>query len=143
MNAENGMDKESQPKKRILAVDDDPRNTQIVKLMLQKRGGYEIVELHDSREAIAVAREFKPDLIVLDIAMPDVDGVDIARQLNADPALREIPFIFLTGLVTAEEPAAGQLFGGYRFLGKPVSSQKLIHCVEELLEQRRTDSAVR
>ena len=89
-------------KKRILVVDDEPEITFMVKLNLEQTGRYEVRTENLGRRAIEAAREFRPDLILLDVMMPDMLGSEIAEQLQADPKLRAIKFVFLTAMVTKE-----------------------------------------
>ncbi|MCH9030087.1 MAG: response regulator, partial [Bacteroidetes bacterium] len=87
-----------------------------------------VLYLHKGVQGLQKARDFKPDLILLDVMMPDVHGDQIAAELQADEALKKIPIVFLTGVLTKEE-AAGQstgAFGRYPFLTKPVSATHII-----------------
>src|SRR5450756_1130580 len=113
-------------KKRILVVDDEPAMTRMIKLNLEQTGRYEVRTENLGRMAIAAAREFRPDLILLDLMMPDMLGSDISAQLQADPELRAIKFVFLTAMVTKEEAlrSSGQI-GGQAFI-----ALSLIHISE-------------
>jgi CheY-like chemotaxis protein len=119
--------------KRILIVDDESGFTRLLKLTLEKTGDYLVQEENDGTRAHAAAREFKPDLILLDIVMPKIDGGDVASKIKADPSLSEIPIIFLTAIVSKKEAVSSDLIGGFPFLAKPVSLETLIHCIEEHL----------
>ena len=123
-------------KKRILVVDDEPAMTRMIKLNLEQTGRYEVRTENLGPKAIAAAREFRPDLILLDVMMPDVLGSEIAAQLEADPELRAIKFVFLTAMVTKEEAqrSFGQI-GGHTFLAKPISADDLCRVVDEQLRQ--------
>ena len=123
-------------KKRILAVDDEPAITWLIKLNLEQTGRYEVRTENLGRKAIEAAREFRPDLILLDVMMPDMLGSEIAEQLQADPELRAIKFVFLTAVVTKEEAlkSVGQI-GGHTFIAKPISADDLCRVVEEHLRQ--------
>ncbi len=122
-------------KKRILIVDDEPDFTQMIKLNLEEAGGYEVfTENHGSR-ALATAREFKPDMIFLDIIMPDMDGTQLLALLREDEGLKNIPVVFLTALVTKDEiTEAGASIAGNMFLAKPVTTERLIASIEENLK---------
>src|SRR5258706_15639749 len=82
--------------KKILVVDDEVTITRLLKLNLEKTGAYVVREENRGAKAYAAAREFKPDLILLDVMMPDLDGGEVAAQLQADPLMKGIPIIFLT-----------------------------------------------
>jgi putative two-component system response regulator len=117
-------------KKRILLVDDESGFTHLVKAALP---GYEICELNDASKAIETARRFNPDLILLDVIMPEVDGGTLAAAFRQDTSLRKIPIVFLTAIVSPGEAASHPDIGGFAFLPKPVSREKLVQCIEEHL----------
>ena len=123
-------------KKRILVVDDESSITRMLKLILEQTGSYEVRTENLGRNAIASAREFRPDLMLLDVMMPGMLGSEIAEQLQADPELRTIKFVFLTAMVSKDEAqkSAGQI-GGQTFLAKPISADELCRVVEEQISQ--------
>jgi len=117
-------------KPKILLVDDEEAFTKVTRLTLT---GYEIRIENDSRRALASAREFRPDLILLDVMMPNFDGGDVAAQIRTDPQLKEVPIVFLTALVTEKERARRPVMGGYPFIAKPVTPEKLAENIEKFL----------
>ena len=118
--------------KRILVVDDEPSVTRNLKLNLETSGGYEVFTENDSGNALTSARTFRPDLILLDVMMPGLDGGDVASKLRADPWLRDIPIIFLTALVSNKETDGHEMLSGANtFLAKPVDIGELKQSVEE------------
>jgi two-component system alkaline phosphatase synthesis response regulator PhoP len=118
--------------KKILLVDDEESLLEIMKLNLEATGKYEVQTESQGLKAVERAKAFKPDLIFLDIVMPDIDGSEVAYLLKEDPALASIPVIFLTATVTSEEvKGTGQKIGGQIFLAKPVSLKQLIECIEK------------
>ena len=122
------------PKKKILIVDDEVGFTRMVKLNLEKTGEFEVREVNQAPAAIAAAREFKPDLILLDVIMPAMDGGDVKARMQADPHLKEIPVIFLTAALSPiETHGLPQRSGGEQFLAKPVSLAVLLACIKENL----------
>ena len=123
-------------RKRILIIDDEASFTRMVRLNLEKSGGFEVREENKATNALASAREFKPDLILLDVIMPTMDGGDIAAQIRTDRHLKGTPIVFLTATVSAREAGRGGLnSGGDLFLAKPVSVENLIHCINENLRK--------
>lgn len=120
-------------KKRILIVDDEASFTRMVKLNLEKTGGFEVREENRATSALATAREFKPDLILLDVVMPTLDGGDVAGQIEKDRHLRGTPVVFLTATVTHREagPGGRVTSGGSVFIPKPVSLETLLKCINE------------
>ena len=122
------------PKRRILIIDDEQGFTRLVKLYLEETGRYEVQAESRGAHGVAAAREFHPDLILLDIIMPDLDGASVAAQLREDAELRDIPVLFLTAMVSREETGAqSRVIGGNPFLAKPQSMEMLIACIEQQL----------
>ncbi len=119
---------------RILIVDDEPAITRMVKLNLERTGNYLVHTENQGKMALAAAREFKPDLIILDIMMPDLGGDEISQQLKDDTELSKIKVIFMTAIVThAETDAMGHVIGGQIFLAKPVNTEEMIETIEKVL----------
>jgi CheY-like chemotaxis protein len=119
--------------RRILIVDDERDSTHLVKILLEKIGSYCVLEENDAAKAHQSARNFRPDLILLDIMMPQKDGGDVAAQIEADPAMQRTPIIFLTALVTKAEAKAGFHIQGHPVLAKPVNISEVIKRIEENL----------
>ena len=118
-------------KKRILVVDDEVGFTRMVRLNLEQPGVYDVREVNEGKMALVAAREFKPDLILLDVVMPDMDGGDVAAAFQMDPLLRNVPVIFVTAVVRKREAGtAGMVSGGALFLAKPVDAAELIEAIE-------------
>jgi CheY-like chemotaxis protein len=118
-------------KKRILIIDDEASITRTMKVNLERTGAYTVQTENQAAHALAVARAFKPDLILLDVMMPDMDGGEVAAGLRTDPALQHIPIVFLTAIVSRKETAGEYLeSGGQTFIAKPVSLDALIQCIE-------------
>ena len=90
-------------KRRILVVDDDANSTHLVKILLERSGPYLVLEENDPTKADQTAHNFKPDVILLDIIMPKMDGGELATQIEAGRELHDTPIIFLTALVTHGE----------------------------------------
>jgi len=128
-------------KLRILIVDDDRDSTHLIKILLEKISHYLVLEENDAAKAHESARDFRPDLILLDIMMPQIDGGDIAAQIDADPGLQRTPIIFLTALVTKAEAKAGLHIQGHPVLAKPIDIPELINRIEENLPAHMTPDA--
>ena len=126
MNSE----KTSIKQRRILVVDDEASFTRLLKLNLETTGRYVAKVVNDPRGAIDAALEFHPDLMLIDVMMPGLDGGDVASLFAAHPDLRQIPVLFLTATVRHREVAKhdGE-FGGLRFLAKPVDMAELLTCL--------------
>jgi len=124
---------ESNEKPRILIVDNNSRFARGARLFLDRTGKYVACSVIDPRRALESARSFKPDLVLVDLIMPQEDGPEVAAQLEADWALHGAPIVFLTSLITAEEAKDGRRVYGHRILPKPASSSELIELVEQNL----------
>jgi len=119
-------------KKRILIIDDEVSFARMVKMNLEKTGAFEVRVENRAAAAVPAAREFRPDLVLLDVIMPNMDGGDVAKQIKRDRTLRGTPIIFLTATVSKREAGEGGLnSGGELFLAKPVSVEALIACINE------------
>ena len=124
-------------KYRILVVDDEPNLSDLVRLILEKSGHFEVRVENRSAAALSAARDFRPNLILLDVDMPGKDGGEVSREIQADPTLRAVPILFLTSLISREE--AGQreiLRRGMRYLAKPVDPEVLIATVGRILAEQ-------
>ena len=116
----------------ILAVDDAPENLDIVRNLLASR--YTVKAAVNGPMALKIAEKQRPDLILLDIQMPGMDGYEVCRRLKADPATTAIPVIFLTGESGVESEVAEA--GGSDYVTKPVDSGVLLSTVEKHLADR-------
>lgn len=110
--------------KRILVVDDEPDVTELVSYKL-RREGYDVAAINDPLEIMGKAREFNPDLFILDIMMPDLDGLKICRMVRADSKLKSVPIIFLTARGEVEDRIKGLESGADDYLPKPFDTKEL------------------
>jgi CheY-like chemotaxis protein len=117
-------------KARILIIDNSRDFTHAAKFSLEKTGRYFVGEENDPSKAHQTAQRFEPDLILLDIAMPETDGGEVAAWIQSDPELHRVPIVFLTALVTAAEGRSGLRIQGHSFLAKPISLPALIKGIE-------------
>jgi adenylate cyclase len=116
----------------ILVVDDVPDNVEILQLRLESQG-YEIITAGDGEEALAIVRDKLPDLVLLDIQMPKLDGIETVKQLKADAALPFIPVIMVTARADAKDVVMGLEAGGDDYLTKPVDQAALLARVRAML----------
>ena len=117
----------------ILIIDNDRDFTHFTKVALEKTANYSVCEENDATKAHQTAQRVKPDLILLDIVMPETDGGEVAAQIQSDPRLQGTPIIFLTALVTKAETRSGLRIQGHPFLAKPITFPELIRGIEENL----------
>ncbi len=121
-------------KKKVLIIDDEESLLHVLKLNLEATGSYEVRTESKALRAIQVAQRFMPDIIFLDIVMPEMDGSEVANLMKEDKKIKHIPVVFLTATVTAEEVnRAGQMIGGQLFIAKPVNTKQLTECIEKVL----------
>ncbi|MFK7851296.1 MAG: PleD family two-component system response regulator [Akkermansiaceae bacterium] len=123
---------------RILVVDDEVSFTRLLKLNLEATGRYEVLTENNPLVALPAAIYFKPDIVLMDVMMPGLDGGDVASRFGEHPELMDIPIIFLTATVRHSEvdERHGEI-GGLHFLSKPVSMPELLGCLDEHFSGRR------
>lgn len=127
--------------KKILIVDDEEDFTALLKANLEEVGNFEVRDVNDSRQALAVAKEFRPDLCVIDVVMPGLDGGDLVALLRADPDLRRVPVLMLTALVeeNPDTPDGETQTGGLPFVSKTSEFGTILSCIEKHLEEGMED----
>ncbi len=126
---------------RILVVDDVPNNVKLLADLLTVRG-YQVVTASDGDEALARVKETRPDLVLLDVMMPRMDGYETCRAIRADPATGILPVIMVTALDPAQERIKGIEAGADDFLTKPINTQELLARVKSLLRVQTLYSQV-
>src|SRR5437899_5465955 len=121
-------------KKRILIVDDEISFTRLLKLNLEQTNDYVVHVENRAEDALTTAREFRPDLVLLDIMMPRMFGGDIALRLRADAYLKTTPIVFFTAAVSKTRVKEHDgVISGFPFLAKPVSVEEVIDQIERRL----------
>lgn len=123
--------------KKVLVVDDDSKTVELVKLYLN-RDGYKVLAAYDGIEALRLARESRPDLIVLDLMLPGIDGLEICRTLRAES---DVPIIMLTARTTEQDKLTGLELGADDYITKPFSPRELAYRVRAVL-RRLSDEAL-
>ena len=122
-------------KKKILVIDDEKDFAHFIKLNLESTNQFEVVTSATGKEGIIQAKTIKPDLILLDIFMPEMDGSMVAECLLDDDSTKNIPIVFLTALVTKRDVGAkGGVIGGRRVIAKPVTPDELISTINSVLQ---------
>jgi two-component system, OmpR family, phosphate regulon response regulator PhoB len=113
---------------KVLVIDDEPEITDIVETFLTE-AGYTVTVENTPRNAVVRAREFRPEVVILDIMMPDMDGYQICQEMKQDPALANVPIIFLTGKDRNDDMGRSFKVGGDMFIKKPFSCERLLEIV--------------
>ena len=119
---------------RILLVDDQPTNLKVLRLALEP-AGYHILAATSGERALELAQRARPDLILLDVMMPGMDGFETCRRLKADAATESIPVLFTTALTETENVVEGFGVGGADYIAKPIRNEELMARVQTHLER--------
>jgi adenylate cyclase len=127
---------------RILAVDDDPINLEILQARLASRG-YEVLTAPDGEAALAAVRAQEPDLVLLDVMMPKLDGIEVCRRLRSDASLPFMPIILVTAKGDSADVVAGLEAGADEYLSKPVDHDALVARVRSMLRIKQLHDTVR
>jgi two-component system cell cycle response regulator DivK len=120
--------------KHILVVEDQEDNRRILRDLLTS-AGYEPIEAVTGTEGVRLARSHRPDLILMDIQLPELDGHEATRQIKADPALRPIPIVVVTSYALSGDEAKAIAAGADAYVTKPFSPRQLLAKVRQLLEE--------
>lgn len=113
----------------MLVADDEPNIVKIMEFEL-KKSGYQVMTANDGEEALELVKANPPDLILSDIMMPKMDGYELCREVKKDPALRGIPFIFLTAKTGLENRIQGYILGATKYITKPCGRQDLLKAID-------------
>jgi two-component system OmpR family response regulator len=125
---------------RVLVVDDEPSLSELLSMALRYEG-WEVRTAADGSTAVRTAREFRPDVVVLDVMLPDVDGLEVLRRVRADSP--DVPVLFLTARDAVEDRVAGLTAGGDDYVTKPFSLEELVARLRGLLRRSGTTAAGR
>jgi len=127
-------------KKTILTIDDQADIRRLVRMTLEY-DGYTVLEASEGEEGLALARNRRPDLILLDVMMPGIDGLMVSKTLQADPQLSRIPVIMLTALDRDSDIDAGMEAGARAYLCKPFGPVELLQMIESFILEAQNSSA--
>jgi DNA-binding response OmpR family regulator len=120
--------------RRILVIDDDKNFCHIVKAGLEARDSFHVVIAHDGKEGVKKAVEEKPDLILLDVVMDDIEGIEVAQALREDPRTESMPILFVTAMITEEELRKSTDGNGWFYLAKPIQINHLAETINKILK---------
>lgn len=125
----------------VLIVDDIPKNLQLLAKLLDEEG-YNIAAVNKGTQVILSAKKFRPDLILLDVMMPDKNGFEVCRELKKEPDLKSIPVVFLTGKAEQKDIVEGLRIGGADYVTKPFNSEELLARVETHVLLKRSKDKI-
>ncbi len=120
------------PEARLLVVDDEPNIVELLSMSL-RYAGFEVATASNGRDALAEARTFRPDLVLLDVMLPDVDGFDVVRRLRGEGA--KVPVLFLTARDAIEDKITGLTLGGDDYVTKPFSLEEVLARIRAVLRR--------
>ncbi|MEE8423487.1 MAG: response regulator [Thermodesulfobacteriota bacterium] len=120
-------------KKKVMIFDDEEDFLEITKVNLEEAGGYDVLTFSNAKDIIAEVHRFEPDIILLDIRMPEVDGIDACQMLNNDSIGSHIPVIIVSALSKREDKVIAYKKGVAGYLVKPIEEKDLIAKIEEAL----------
>ena len=120
----------------VLIVEDNDKNMKLARDVLQAKG-YQTLEAVSGEEGVRLATEKKPDLVLMDIQLPGINGIEAFKQIRADPRTRDIPIVALTASVTPADRSAISAAGFDAFLGKPINLKEFLDTVKRLAEGGR------
>jgi len=121
--------------RRILVVEDNPLNLKLVRVVLQP-AGYDVIEAQSGEEALRVAQEDPPDLVLMDLQLPGIDGTETLHRLRQGPLARDVPVIAVTAFAMAEDRQRAALAGFDGYVEKPISVRELPGQIEAFLDGR-------
>jgi len=124
-------------KKRVLVVDDEEDLCRILKLNLEETNRFEVLALATTKDILSRVRDFKPDIILLDLLMPGHDGIELSQILNKDPIAKNIPIIIISALDKDEDKIKAYKSGASDYLVKPVEKDELIAKIENIFQKRK------
>lgn len=117
-------------KRKVMVIDDAEDFCEFVKVVLEATGDFQVISCYSGIMAVREVERHKPDIILLDIMMPEMDGSEIASALKADDATQDIPIAFVTSLVSERDVDSGHgIIDGHYFIAKPVQTDKLINVI--------------
>jgi CheY-like chemotaxis protein len=125
---------------RILCIEDNPHNMRLVRKML-RLGNYEVIEATNGRDGIAKAQEEVPDLILLDINLPDLDGPEVCERLRADKKIAWIPIVALTANAMHGDREKFLAAGMDGYLAKPITRNELLNTIQQFLITKNDDQS--
>jgi len=125
--------------KKILVVDDEKMLTDMIKLNLDSSGDYEVLTLNSAKDILRQVHTFEPDVILLDLIMPDIGGIEVCEMLNKDPIGQKIPVIVLTAIEKDTDKLRAYKMGVVDYIVKPIDVDSIIRAIEKALSARKSD----
>lgn len=126
---------------RVLIVDDEESLTRLLKMGLEATHLYEVHVENLASRGVGAALKYNPDIILLDVMMPEMTGGDVAAEIRKYPLIRNTPIVFLTAAVKSSEvEKSGGMIGGFQYLAKPADLDTVMECIDRVLSRREASS---
>ncbi|MDD5730862.1 MAG: response regulator [Candidatus Omnitrophica bacterium] len=120
-------------KKRVMIIDDEEGFALMLRVRLERVGNYEVMILTDAKDAIKHVHDFQPDVILLDLIMPKVNGLEARDILGSDPVAKDVPVIIVSGIDQSMDKSQAYKFGAVDYIVKPVDDARLLDAVEKAI----------
>jgi len=121
-------------KRRVMVVDDEEDFTMMLKMNLEQTGQYEVLALSSAKDIVSKVKDFKPDIILLDLLMPEVGGIEACQMLNEDPVGNRVPIIALSALDKDADKLKAYKVGIVDYLTKPAQTETIVKTIEKALK---------